>query len=196
MISIPLAAADFTFLRSEIAHLRDICGADDEELLRDMLEGSLNLETLVGKILQIVQCDEAFSEGLKAHQKALSDRKRRLDDRARKLRTLLATVVTELPGRTYRHPLAHLRAFDVDPRVVVIDETAIPSAFWIEQDPKLDEPAMRKHLLERRTRLAELSNCRTDEERRARQEEIDRALPDIPGTILANGEISIRIRSA
>lgn len=183
-------------LRAEIAHLREICGEDDQELLHDMIDGQTSLDTFVGKMLQVIQTDEAFAEGLKTYQRTLTERKRRLEERARKLRALLATVVNELPGRTYRHAMAHLRAFDVDPRVVVTDESVIPSAFWIEQDPKLDEAGMRRHLLERQARIAELSSCLTDEERLARKEEIDRAFPDVAGACLGNGEVSIRIRSA
>jgi hypothetical protein len=183
-------------LLSQISRLKEICGDDDEELLADMIEGESDVDRFIGKMIEIIQADQADCEGLKNYQRKLADRKKRLEDRTARLRTLLASVITELPGRVYRHPLAHVRAFDVDPRVIVTDESVIPSTFWVPQDPKLNEPAIRKHLLERQTRLDLLKDCRTLEEKRQRRAEIDREFPDIAGTSLGNGEISVRIRGA
>jgi len=195
-VNIHLRNAASSYIQAQIANLRSICGDDDIELLNDMIEGTTQLDQFVGKVLEIIQTDESFSDGLKAYQKTIVDRRRRLEERAKRLRVLLASVVTELPGRSYQHPLAHLRAFDVDPKVIVTEESAIPSAFWIEQDPKLNESAIRKHLIERQRLIDKLGDCRTDEERSVRREEIDWQYPDISGACLGNGEVSIRIRSA
>lgn len=187
--------ADATYIQAYISNLRSICGEDDADLLNDMIEGSTHLDQFVGKVVQIIQTDEAFADGLKAYQRAIGDRRKRLEERAKRLRVLLASVVNELPGRSYQHALAHLRAFDVDPKVIVTDESAIPSAFWIEQDPKLNESMVRKHLLERHRQIDDLAKCRSDNERSIRLEAIDWQYPDIAGACLGNGEVSIRIRS-
>jgi hypothetical protein len=187
---------DANRIKTQVSFLRQICGDDDEDLLRDMIEAETNLEGLIGKMIEIIQIDQADCEGLKNYQRKLADRKKRMEDRTARLRTLLASVITELPGRVYRHPLAHVRAFDVDPRVIVADESVIPSVYWVQQDPKLNEPAIRKHLLERQTQIDLLKDCRTPEERQERRAQIDRDYPDIPGTSLGNGEISVRIRGA
>jgi hypothetical protein len=187
---------DATGMLAQISHLREICGGDDEELLADMIEGESDLDRFIGKMIEIIQIDQAAGEALKGYQKKLADRKKRLEDRAARLRTLLASVITELPGRAYRHPLAHVRAFDVDPRVIVTDESVIPSTYWVPQDPKLNEPAIRKHLLERQTLIDMLRECRSPEERLERRAQIDRDYPDISGASLGNGEISVRIRGA
>lgn len=128
-MNIHLIDGDASYLNSQVANLRSICGDDDVDLLTDMIEGTTQLDQFVGKVVEIIQTDEAFSEGLKVYQKTIVDRRRRLDERAKRLRVLLASVVTELPGRSYQHALAHLRAFDVDPKVIVTDESSIPSAF-------------------------------------------------------------------
>lgn len=183
-------------LQSDIAHLKLLCGEDDFDLLADMIEGETDVDRFIGKMVEIIQVDEADCEGLKIYQRKLADRKRRLEERAKRLRTLLAGVVTELPGRVYRHTLAHIRAFDVDPRIIVTDESAIPSAYWIPQDPKLNETEMRRQLLERQKQIELLAECYTEDEKRARRAEIDRDFPDIAGVSLGNGEVSVRIRGA
>ena len=187
---------DASQLRSQISYLREICGDDDEDLLRDMIDAESDVDRFIGKMIEIIQVDQADCEGLKNYQRKLADRKKRLEERTTRLRTLLASVITELPGRIYRHPLAHVRAFDVDPRVIVTDESVIPSTYWIPQDPKLNEAAIRKHLLERQTLIDLLRECRTPAEKRARLAQIDRDFPDIAGASLGNGEISVRIRGA
>lgn len=183
-------------VRFGAAYLREICGDDDGDLLSDMIEGDLDVENVIGKMIEIIQIDQSYCEAIKECQARLLNRRKRLENRIGRLRTLLASVVAELPGRTYRHALAHVRAFDVDPRLVVTDESAIPAAYWVPQDPKLNEPAVRKHLLQRQTLIDLLRDCRTDDERRARRLEIDRDFPDIPGAALGNAEISVRIRGA
>lgn len=187
---------DANRIKTQVSFLRQICGDDDEDLVKDMIEAETDLESLIGKMIEIIQSDQADCEGLKNYQRKLADRKKRMEDRTARLRTLLASVITELPGRVYRHPLAHVRAFDVDPRVIVADESVIPSAYWVQQDPKLNETAIRKHLLARQTQIDLLKDCRTPEERQERRAQIDRDYPDIPGTSLGNGEISVRIRGA
>ena len=191
-----LHGLDANQLRSQISYLRDICGDDDEDLLTDMIDAESDVDRFIGKLIEIIQVDQADCEGLKNYQRKLADRKKRLEERTTRLRTLLASVITELPGRVYRHPLAHVRAFDVDPRVIVTDESVIPSTYWVPQDPKLNETAIRKHLLERQTLIDLLRECHTPDERRARLAQIDRDFPDIAGASLGNGEISVRIRGA
>lgn len=188
--------SEFETTRAHISHLRMICGDDDPDLRRNVIEGETGLDALIEQALKIVLEDEAAIQGIRDYQKRVTERRRRLETRAAKLRTLLATVVTELPERKYRHPLALISAFDVDPHVIIQDESAIPTDFWIPQDPKLDESGLRKHLLERQRRLDDIAKCRTEAERRALRDEIDAELAPVSGVTLGNGEISVRIRVA
>lgn len=183
-------------LLPHVEHLRMICSQDDPDLVADMISGETDLEGFVGHVLEFILADEADLEGIKAHHKRIAERRRRLESRVERLRTLLASVITLLPERKYRHALALVTAFDVDPRVIVQDESAIPSHFWIQQEPKLNESGIRKLLLQRQKRLDELARCLTEEEREARREEVDHDCPAVPGVSLGNGEISVRIRVA
>lgn len=187
---------DLSAIVSSIEHLRMICSDEDNDLLADMIEGELDVEGFVGKTLEFILADEAAVEGIKAHAKRITERRRRLESRIERLRTLLASVVTALPGRKFRHPLASVSAFDVDPRVIVQDESAIPSAFWVPQDPKLNESMLRRHLLERRRLIEESARLVSENQRQAACKMIDLDHPDVPGATLGNGEISVRIRVA
>ena len=155
------ASAD---LAVDLVQLRSICGEDDVELLSDMIEGETSLEAFVGKMIELIGADEADSEGIKAYQQKLAARKKRLDQRAARLRVLLASVVTQLPGRKFRHALASVSAFDVDPKVILTDESQIPTKWWKRPDPVVDQSALRKHLLERERLLQSLKDGATEEE--------------------------------
>lgn len=183
-------------LKANIAHLRDICGDDDNELLGDMIEGETSVENFVGKLIEMIDDDETDSDALKASIRKKQDRKKRIDNRASRLRTLLASVVYALPEKKFRHHLAVVSAFDVDPKPIIQDEASIPSKWWKQADPVVDESAIRKHLLARFKALDALKECRTDEEKAARRAEIDAEFPDIPGATLGNGDISVSIRAS
>lgn len=180
-------------LAGNLTNLRSICGEDDADLLCDMIEGETSLEGFVGKMIELIGADEADSDGIKAYQQKLAARKKRVDQRAGRLRVLLASVVTQLPGRKFRHALASVSAFDVDPKVITLDESQIPTKWWKRPDPVVDHPSLRKHLLERERLLQSLKECKTEADRQIRRAEVDLLYPNVPGVTLGNGEISVRI---
>lgn len=180
--------------RAEILHIKDVCGDSDDILIADMIEGSTDIDSIVGLLVSQILEDESHCEGMVALQRKLADRKKRIEERALRFRTLLASVVTELPDRAYRHATAHVRAFDVDPRVEIIEESAIPTSFWKTPAPKLDEPAVRRHLLERAKLLAALDMIFDKTEREQQKQALDSRLPPVPGVRLGPSDISVRIR--
>ena len=132
-----------------MAHLQSICG-DDPELLADMIEGELSVESILSKLIAMITEDEAGALGLKLYRDKISNRKKRLEERAGRLRVLMASLVNSLPSRRFRNELASVRVFDIDPSVIVEEEADIPVRFWKQADPVIDLPAIRKHLNERR----------------------------------------------
>ncbi len=140
--------------------------------------------------------DEADALGLKLYRDKISNRKKRLEERARRLRVLLASLVNSLPSRRFRNELASVRVFDIDPSVIVEEEADIPVKFWKQAEPVIDLPAIRKHLNERRRLLDRLSDCATPAERAQRLAEIDGLFPDVPGCRLDNGDLSVAITVA
>ena len=189
------AHAQVLELQAGLAHLQSICG-DDPELLADMIEGELSVESFLSKLIAMITEDEADALGLKLYRDKISNRKKRLEERARRLRVLLASLVNSLPSRRFRNELASVRVFDIDPSVIVEEEADIPVKFWKQPEPVIDLPAIRKHLNERRRLLDRLSDCATPEERAQRLTEIDGLFPDVPGCRLDNGDLSVAITVA
>ncbi len=180
-------------LKAGLAHLKSICGVDDPDLVADMIEGELSVDTFISKLVMMIAEDESYCLGLGNYLKVVRGRKRRLEHRANRLRFLLASVVTNLPSRKFKNQLASVRAFDIEPSVVIDEEADIPTNFWKQADPVVDVSAIRKHLNQRRKLLEELSNCRRTDERIQLQAAIDRDYPNMPGCHLDNGEISVSI---
>jgi Siphovirus Gp157 len=182
-------------LQAGVAHLQSICG-DDPDLLADMIEGELSVEALLSKLVAMITEDEASALGLKLYRDKVSNRKKRLDERARRLRVLLASVVNNLPSRRFRNELASVRVFDIEPAVIVVEEADVPVRFWKQAEPVIDLPAIRRHLNARRKLLDRLSDCQTSAERAQRLAEIDCLFPEVPGCHLDNGDLSVSITVA
>ena len=158
-----------------------------------MIDGELSVDGFISKLVTMIVEDESHCLGLKSYLKRVGDRRRRLENRANRLRVLLASVVANLPSRKFRNELASVRAFDIEPSVVIDEEADIPTKFWKQADPVVDISAIRKHLNQRRKLLEGLSNCRTTEERIQLKATIDRDYPEVPGCHLDNGDISVSI---
>jgi Siphovirus Gp157 len=182
-------------LQASLANLQSICG-DDADLLADMIEGELSVECVLSKLIAMITEDEADALGLKLYRDKISNRKKRLEERARRLRILLASLVASLPSRRFKNELASVRVLDIDPAVIVEEEADIPVKFWKQPEPVIDLPAIRKHLNERRRLLDQLSDCATPEEKAQRLTEIDGLFPEVPGCRLDNGDLSIAITVA
>ena len=167
-------------LRAGLAHLKSICGDDNQDLLSDMIEGELSVDRFISKVVALIAEDEANCLGIKAYAKKIVDRKKRLEHRAGRLRVLLASIVTNLPSRRYRNELASVRAFDIEPSVVIDVEADIPPQFWKQAEPSVDVSAIRKQLNQRRKLLKQLDDCLTKEERLQRRAAIDETTPTYP----------------
>jgi hypothetical protein len=189
------AHAQMLELQAGLAHLQSICG-DDRELLADMIEGELSVESFLSKLVAMITEDEASALGLKLYRNKISDRKKRLEERAKRLRVLLASVVNNLASRRFKNDLASVRVFDIEPSVIIDEEADVPFKFWKQAEPVIDLPAIRKHLNERRKLLDRLSECPTPAERAQRLTEIDGLFPDVPGCHLDNGDLSVAITVA
>ncbi|WP_410959778.1 hypothetical protein, partial [Salmonella sp. SAL4356] len=74
-------------LQAGLAHLQSICG-DDPDLLADMIEGELSVESILSKLIEMITEDEGNALGLKLYRDKVSNRKKRLEERARRLRIL------------------------------------------------------------------------------------------------------------
>lgn len=145
--------------------LRDLA-TDDAELSHDMVEGETDLlEAIAAAIAEIDQC-EIIAAGCKAKAEEVEKRRHRAQGRAERVRAMIerALLVAEIPTVTL--PTATITVKRLPPKLIVDDESAIPSEFWIAQPPRLDKAALNAAAKERQ----------------------------IPGTGTTNGSVSLQIR--
>ncbi len=159
----------------ELSHhqyLRERLKADfpeaDDDTLRDTLEGMTNISEMLAEVLRSLLEDQSLAGALKTRMADMQERLSRFEERARKKRELVTSVMeqTDLKKlsesdftvslRTSRQPL------------MIIDEEAIPRDFQKPQPDKLD-------------RLALISALRDGR--------------DIPGAVLGNPSMTISVRT-
>lgn len=141
----------------------------DDDTLRDTIEGETNLHEAISAVMGLIRDDEILISGIDRMQEALAARKTRLEDRIEYYRAavLQAMTIGEIPSLEL--PDATISARRVPPKLEVVDEAAVPAAFWVAQDPRLDRKALGDALKRGET---------------------------VPGVTLGNGGISLTIRRA
>ncbi len=139
----------------------------DEETLRDTLEGLTNLTDMLAEVLRSQLGDQDLVAALKARIGDMQVRAGRIDERARKKRELVTSVMerANLKKLMERDLTVSLRPTRVPP--AAIDEEAVPEEFWKPQPPKLDRQGL----------ISALAAGR-----------------DIPGAILGNPHMTITVR--
>jgi hypothetical protein len=149
-------------LRDTIAKL-----TDDGETIRDTIEGETGLHEAISKVMGFIRDDEMLIVGIDRMLEALSARKTRLQDRVGYYRAAIEQAMTIGEIQTMELPDATVTVRRVQPKLEVVDESAIPAAFWTPQDPKLDRKAVTDAL---------------------------KAGQEVPGATLGNGGITLSIR--
>lgn len=132
------------------ANLADLIG-DDDEALRDTLEGETSLHELIEAAINDISKDLAFIAGLKEHIAQLTERKSRLEDRVTSFRQSILTAMEMAVIQKKETPLATLSRKALPPSAVITDEALIPAEFWKAQDPVLDKKAVTDALNDKRT---------------------------------------------
>ncbi len=140
----------------------------DEETLMDTLEGMSNLPEMLAEVLRSCLEDQSLAGALKARIGDMQERLGRFEERARKKRELVTSVMEEAGIRKLTEPdfTVSLRASRAP--LMVIDEDSIPGDFWKAQAPRLDRLGL----------ISALSGGR-----------------DIPGAMLGNPAMTISIRT-
>ncbi len=162
-------------LLRELSHhqyLRERLEADfpdaDEECLRDTLEGLTNLTDMLAEVLRSALEDQAFVTALRSRIGDMQARLSRIEERARKKRDLVCSVMERADVRKLMEPDLTVSLRPSRAPLVVTDEEAIPEGYWKAQAPKLDRQGL----------LAALSAGR-----------------DVPGAILGNAPMTISVRT-
>ena len=150
-------------LREQLA---DIAG-DDEDVLRDSIEGETNLHELIAAVVEEVAADAASVDGIKAHIETMRGRKERLEARIEAKRSAILNAMAIGEIKKMELPIATLSRKPTPPKVHIVDEAEIPSSFWKRAEPTLDKRALAEALKEKQA---------------------------IPGVTLSNGSETLAIR--
>ncbi len=140
----------------------------DEETLMDTLEGMTSLTDSLAELLRSSQEDQSLASALRGRMSDMQARCGRFEERARKKRDLVCTVMeeAELKKLTEQDFTVSLRPARAP--LMIIDEEAIPGDYWKPQPAKLDRMGL----------ISALSNGR-----------------DISGAVLGNPPLTISVRT-
>ena len=178
-----------------IAGLRETIGEEDMALLADTLEGETNLFEAIDTALAEIDETEALVSGLKEKENQFFSRRRAMEERLKRFRALIEQAMAVAEQMKLRRPTATLTLRTLPPDVVVLQESDIPSEFFVPQPPpppKLDKAALRNALRARQAQIEAVANLADPE---ARKQALA-PFPAIPGATLNNGSLSLQIRRA
>ncbi len=158
-------AVNYTYLRERLeAAFPDA----DEETLMDTLEGMTSLTDSLAELLRSSQEDQSLASALRSRMADMQERYSRFEERARKKRELVCTVMEEAELKKLTEPDFTVSLRPARAPLMIIDEAAIPGDYWKPQPAKLDRMGL----------ISALSNGR-----------------DIPGAVLGNPAMTISVRT-
>ena len=140
----------------------------DEETLHDTLEGMTNLTEMLAEVLRSQLEDQAFVAALRGRISDMQERLSRFEDRARKKRELVTSVMEQADLRKLVEADFTVSLRPSRPPLMIIDDEAIPGDFWRPQPAKLDRQGL----------ISALGAGR-----------------DIPGAVLGNPPMIISVRT-
>lgn len=130
----------------EVSHhdyIRERLKADfpeiDEETLADTLEGETDLNKMLAEIIRSLLDDVSMVAAMKARISDMQERVERINDRARKKRDLVGSVMERADIKKLSEPDMTVSLRVSPPALIITDETIIPDTWWKPQQPKLDK---------------------------------------------------------
>lgn len=154
------------------AYLRERLEAEfpeaDEDTLRDTLEGMTNLTEMIAEVLRSQLDDQAMVAALKSRIGDMQTRTGRIEERARKKRELVVSVMERADLKKLAEPDFTVSLRPSRAPLVVTEEEAIPEWYWKPQPAKLDRLGL----------IAALSSG-----------------SDVPGALLGNPPMTISVRT-
>jgi hypothetical protein len=171
----------------------------DAAILKDMVEGETDLYGAIDAVVQQIGEDTARVEGIGKFQKALDAREHRLNNRIETLRAMLTNALDMLGTKRMERPIATITLKPVPPKLNVVDESQVPSTFYVRPEPALSRKQLGDALKARAEALdalaKEFADAPPDDPAyRQRFDEVIAAHPPIPGAELDNGSVTVQIR--
>lgn len=141
----------------------------DPVAIVDTLEGETDLNEAVLELVNEIQEREANALALKSREQSIRDRRTRLEKGVETLRSVILQTMDTAGLKSIKGDIATLTMRETPGKLLITDESLIPSDYWEAQDPKLN----------RKSLVAALDDGSS-----------------IPGAEISNGGISLTIRSA
>lgn len=179
-----------TILREQIASLVE----GDADFLAEAIEGETSLFEQVDALVISVRRDEALSTGTDRLIKELKGRQDALDKRAEMKRALIGSALEIAGVKKRATPAGTVTVKDVPRKVVIADESALPSRYLRQADPTPDKKAIGDALKAREAAWAEAKKITDDVARAEALAKVGTDFPDVPGATLSNGGRTIQIR--
>jgi Siphovirus Gp157 len=130
--------------------IRDRIRAEDPQIdeitLADTVEGLTDLHEIVAAIIRSALSDEAVATGLKGRIADMQGRLDRLEDRAAKRRQIAKDVMVELDLKRITAPDFTVSIRPGMPALLVLDEAAVPSLYWLPSAPRLNRQGLLSEL--------------------------------------------------
>ncbi len=124
-----------------IVHLKAM-QIEDEETVHDTIEGETNLVEAVTEVIKAIREDEAHIAALKDYEAQLETRRKRLEGHREAIRGAIQVALSTAEQDTIKTPFGTASLGEAGQKVIVTDESLIPSKFWKPKDPVLDKTAL------------------------------------------------------
>lgn len=125
--------------------IETVCG-NDPDFFRDAIEGETNVRELIAKLVAEEGEDKSLIDGLDAFTDGLSARKDRIKSRIETRRAMIASALEIAELESLETPTGTVSVSKVAPKVIVQDESEIPTKFWKSGKPTLDKAAVKDAL--------------------------------------------------
>ena len=168
---------------------------EDAQTIQDTFDGATTLDAEVRDVLVRMREDTIIVTGCKAEIENLKARKERCEKRIENLRGFVEQAMAIAEWPKLELDIATVYAGKEAARVVVTEESEIPSQFFKRQDPVLDKAGLNRVALERHKALTAAFSIADESERKARIERIDQEMPAIPGVTVETGGVKLNIRN-
>lgn len=188
-------------LRQELAKLitGDAGGdltPDDLQALRDTFDGQTTLDAEIRRAVLAIEEDEILVDGIKARETELKNRRLRIEKRVEETRGLIEQAMTIAEWSKHEMDIGTVTLGRASPRLVIDNESEIPSQFWKPADPALDKAGLKKVLTERYKAIEAAKKIKDADQRSAALLKAERDFPPIDGAGLETDGVSLTIRRA